>query len=849
MDKPLLPNIGVIAQVHDTWGDRWQARHQIVSRLARYFRVVWMNPALTWRESLATPAPNLRRDRSSDLGFDIYTPEPWLPALYRPRWLSETIFREHLKRARRILIRRGCERIILASWRARFDNGWSDVPFDLRCYHVDDEYSFSPVETPIGPDEMRMLREADQIFVTSRSLLDKKGGINANTALVPNGVDYLAFATPQEEPPDLAGIPHPRIGYAGFLKEQLDWSLLLELATRRPGWSLVFVGPVSPRLAPVAQVGALRRLPNVYFLGAKPTHAVPAYTQNFDVCVMPYRRDDYTKYIYPLKLHEYLATGRPTVGTRIRSLEEFENVLRLACTADDWTQALEKALEPSANSEGCRAERQQIAKRHDWDIQVWTIARTLLTRVAPNLAEDLPMLKGSPALSPILPGRQPLRQEPLTPSLHVSDRGEAAAKAAVAPLTTEATPLRPPQGASAGIGTVLLVSPWYRPAVGGVVEVAERLHRTLNASGVETHLLIAHDGHGGIKADKSTPRLWRMSSASAAFHRLTVKNILATTLRGSLAYWRLHRFVNRHRIKTIIILYPIGYAWLFVLLRRLTPVRLIASLHGNDVTKSEAYEAPALWLLRRVLQTSDAVATCAEHLSAKAQELCPGKKLDIELIPNCVDTQLFAPPPPGFIRKHLEPTFVHVSNFAPKKRTIDIVDAFADSRIPANARLVMVGDGPAKEQTIARATKLGVADRITFVGSQKDVRAFLWEADVFVLASDDEGAPLALLEAMACGLPYVSTPWGPAAMLPPGECGLVVPPHSPELLGAAMGSLITNLQNCREMGLRARFRAENDFKEDKYVERHLDLIRRIEQNTGGPGEPLLRVASAEQFPQ
>jgi glycosyltransferase involved in cell wall biosynthesis len=830
MKSPLLPEIGVLAQVHDTWGDQWQARHHLVSRLARYFRVVWMNPALGWRESFLRGHFRGQRIAQNviaecDSGLEIYTPGRWLPTFYRLRWLSKIALRQHVKRARKMLLRQGAKRIVLATWRARFDNGWSDLPFDLRSYHIDDEYSFSPVETPIGADEMRMLREADQVFVTSRSLLQKKGGFNPHTYLVPNGVDYQAFATPRSEPEDLRAIARPRIGYTGVLKEQLDWPLLFSLAQRHPNWSFVFVGPTS-KLASSADFNGLKKLANVFFLGSKPTSAVPAYTQNFDVCVMPYRRDDYTKYIYPLKLHEYLASGRPAVGTRIHALEEFERVVRLACTEEEWSTALAAALEPAANSDEARKERQTVAMLHDWDVQAWKIACTLAESVAPELAEHLPILRSNsvaraaPAeiqMSGAKAQRAAAREPAASPALLIDNPSETKQ-----PGITGSRRRAP-------IGPVLLVSPWYRPAVGGVVEVAERLHRKLNENGVETHLLIAHDGRGGLEEIDAADRVWRLGSASDAFHSTNPKSILATAMRGSAAYWRLQRFVRERGIRAVVALYPIGYSWLFVLLRKLTGVKLVASLHGNDVTRSDSYGVLAHWLLRRTLDTSDAVITCASHLSRKAREICSEKRLEIELIPNCVDTIQFTPRPANFERGDERPTFVHVSNFAAKKRTLDIVEAFADQRIPAEARLIMVGDGPLRERTAGRAKELGVFDRVAFVGAQKDVRPFLWASDVFVLASDDEGAPLAVLEGMACGLPYVSTEWGPAAILPPGECGLVVPAHAPKALAAAMAQIIADPVKCRKMGEQARHRAVNDFREDQYVDRHIRLIERIER--------------------
>jgi glycosyltransferase involved in cell wall biosynthesis len=829
MTQPLFPDIGVVAQVQDDWGGNWQARHQVLSRLSRYFRVVWMNPPINWRKVFS------RRDRNHGTtndqpGFKVYDPEPWLPSIYRPSRLRSLILREHLRRARGQLLRQGCTTTILSLWRPNSETEWSSVPFDFRCYHIDDEYSFSPVEVPIAANEMQLLKQADQVFVTSRALLEKKGWINPNTFFVPNGVAYQAFATPEPEPSDLAPVPHPRIGYAGFLKEQLDWPLLRKLAAQHSSWSFVFVGPRSPRPIFRTELKELESRKNVFFLGVKPSRLVPAYVQHFDVCIMPYRQDDYTKYIYPLKLHEYLASGLPTVGTRIRSLDEFSDVVDLPCSFEEWSKALEEAAAPAANGPELRAARQAVAKKHDWDVQVGLMASTLLRRIAP---ERLSLLSGTDLIR-ALPTPASARQTAVQPATSgvFQPAMEAPAAKNGQPAPALGQRVSPAEKANPPVGPVLLVSPWYRPAVGGVVEVAERLHRTFREAGVETHLLIAHEGRGGLVAEAKIPHLWRLASASSAFDRLTLKSLVATFLTGSLAFWRLRRFVREYKFRSVILLYPISYSWLFLLLRRTSDIRLISSLHGNDVTKFETYGTNSRWLIRQVLRSSDAIIGCAEHLVRKAQEIVADRRLPLSLIPNCVDSEYFCTPPPGFIRKDSRPTFVHVSNFAPKKRTVDIVEAFADPRVPINTRLIMVGDGPERMAASEKARALGVFERMEFVGMQNDVRPFLWNADVFILASDDEGAPLALLEAMACGLPWVSTAWGPAAMLPPEECGLVVPPHAPNQLAAAMAQIIQSPERYTAMGRRARHRAETDFREDTYVQRHLDLIRRVEESEG-----------------
>jgi len=109
------------------------------------------------------------------------------------------------------------------------------------------------------------------------------------------------------------------------------------------------------------------------------------------------------------------------------------------------------------------------------------------------------------------------------------------------------------------------------------------------------------------------------------------------------------------------------------------------------------------------------------------------------------------------------------------------------------------------------------------------VRPYLWNADVFVLASDEESGPLALLEAMACGLPWVATPWGVAAMLPAGECGLTVPCRSPQALARALSELLNDPARRKAMGIRARARAEAEFEIGWYINAHIALLTEIQR--------------------
>jgi glycosyltransferase involved in cell wall biosynthesis len=412
-NSPLMPDVGVVALIADDWNISWRRRHQILTRLARYFHVMWVSPAPEWRQMLRStsqPVPNFT-DSLLPPGFSVYAPESFPPQIYWPRWLGGLAQRLRFSRARRMLVQRGCERIILYICRPDFGSAVASVPHDVSCYHIDDEYSFSKVDLPLDPIESQLIRAVDQVIVHSRGLLEKKGLLNPHVALVPNGVDYQAYAQPQPEPQDLSPIPHPRIGYTGLLKNQLDWPLICNLILRHREWSYVFVGPQAPHPDAAETIRLLASRPNVYFLGAKSVEELSSYPQHFDVCIMPYCLDGYTKYIYPLKLHEFLASGRPVVGTPIRSVQEFSHIITIADTPDAWSIALTDSLSVAANRSERVDARRSVARQHDWNILVRQVARILAERLGTTYLDRFekgaPELDSALLLSPLATRRRP----------------------------------------------------------------------------------------------------------------------------------------------------------------------------------------------------------------------------------------------------------------------------------------------------------------------------------------------------------------------------------------------------------------------------------------------------------
>lgn len=381
-------SVGVLALVPDQWEDIVMPRHQVLARLARHFPVMWMAPAPNWREYVDWRRPHFfAADRfdSPVPGLEVYRPGWNRARLYRPRALARHFLRSRLAAARRRLLARGATHIVLYLWRDEFAEALDCVAHDASCYHIDDEYRFSFDEVPNSPRELALLRRVDQVIVHSPGLMRKKGAENPHTALVPNGVDFAAFSTLRAIPQDLARIPRPRVGYAGVIKKQLDLALLARLAEARPGYSFVLVGPVLNVSGKQAQIERLQSLPNVHFLGSKPVTDLPAYVQHFDVCLLCYEVNAYTNCIYPLKLNEYLATGRPVVAAPIETLRELD-VVTIAVSDADWLSAIDRHVAENPPGPAAAARRVDFARRHDWDALADRIAGLLRQALARRTA-------------------------------------------------------------------------------------------------------------------------------------------------------------------------------------------------------------------------------------------------------------------------------------------------------------------------------------------------------------------------------------------------------------------------------------------------------------------------------
>lgn len=169
--------------------------------------------------------------------------------------------------------------------------------------------------------------------------------------------------------------------------------------------------------------------------------------------------------------------------------------------------------------------------------------------------------------------------------------------------------------------------------------------------------------------------------------------------------------------------------------------------------------------------------------------------------------------------------FGFVGRFVPVKDLPTLIGAFAlvSRRIPA-AWLLMVGDGPERARVAALCRSLGVGDRVVFTGWRHDMSAVYGALDIGVLASRQEGTPLALIEAMAAGRPVVSTAAGGVAdVVAHGRTGLLVPPGDVGAMADAMAHLASDAALRARFGADARREIDERFGVDRTVTAMMDL--------------------------
>jgi glycosyltransferase involved in cell wall biosynthesis len=222
-----------------------------------------------------------------------------------------------------------------------------DLPRELTIYDNMDELSaFRGASPSLLGLEVELLGRADLVFTGGASLYEAKRHRHDNVHCFPSSIDVGHFGRARKGPPepsDLAEVPRPRLGFFGVVDERFDTELLAALASLRPNWHFVMIGPVvkiDPALLPH---GA-----NIHWLGSKAYTDLPEYLAHWDIGLMPFALNESTRFISPTKTPEFLAAGLPVVSTPVRDVVDAygkEGFVEVASTAADVIAAAEHLMQ------------------------------------------------------------------------------------------------------------------------------------------------------------------------------------------------------------------------------------------------------------------------------------------------------------------------------------------------------------------------------------------------------------------------------------------------------------------------------------------------------------------------
>ncbi len=371
------------------WAGVPHRQHELALGLSDYFDLLYLEPPADDADQLYSVFP---ADPGNGPEFGLRN----LPEQLRivrtgarlPKWLWYLSARADKIRFRRALgeLANTFQRLPRILW---VDGGSSAptmevVPHDLLVYDcVDLDWTYSRVR--IRRAALRrwhdlLLKRADIIFFSMRSLYEEQKQLRSNCFFVPNACSLAHFTNSPPCPVLLQMIKPPIIGFVGaMLEERFDSDLLAFAATKHQEWSFVLIGGADEQVRRQLAV-----IPNIHFLGRQPHGEMPVYLAHSDVLLIPNQTQSELRYCFPKKLYEYLAVGRPIVSTAIPEVSALDGLVKIARSPEEFVRKIEECLAENADpalSARLVAERQAVARENTWEKRVEQIVGILDTEL------------------------------------------------------------------------------------------------------------------------------------------------------------------------------------------------------------------------------------------------------------------------------------------------------------------------------------------------------------------------------------------------------------------------------------------------------------------------------------
>jgi len=376
----LMPASASIIAFSKDWHEDPTSNHHVLRELAKTRRVLWLN-------SIATRAPKVsnrdfgkirRKLREFARGpvnveNDLWVFSPLvipLPHSKAARQANQWLLRATIGTLKRRL---GIHDFHLWTFLPNVAGYVGTLGESLSVYYCVDEWSMFAYldQSETIAAERALLSKVDCVFAINEALAESKRAVNPATYVAPHGVDHASFSRALDDatriPPDIAALPRPVIGFYGTLRYWVDFDLVAHVARARPSWSIALIGQRLDDVGPIAG------LPNVHLLGRKPHRELPAYCKGMDVGIIPYRIDERTRFVNPIKLREYLSAGLPVVSTAVHEVRRYDRWCTIAEDGPAFVAAIDRAL--MGDSPALRRERSRAMQAETWQVRVADVAR------------------------------------------------------------------------------------------------------------------------------------------------------------------------------------------------------------------------------------------------------------------------------------------------------------------------------------------------------------------------------------------------------------------------------------------------------------------------------------------
>ena len=247
--------------------------------------------------------------------------------------------------------------------------------YDMYSSHTGNEKE-QDLQLSIKKKEKTIINNSDIIFTVSEQIKNCIKFTNKTIHIIHHGVDYNSFQIKKNNEHSIKRnvetINRPILGYIGSMFSKIDFALLNYTAVCKPNWSILLIGSWwLKNEKDIELFDELINKDNVHYLGEKPKEQLPGYLSQMDVCLMPFKKIEFVKYMAPLKLLEYLAAGKPIVAIDREVKYDFSEFIKVASTKKDFVAAIGEALEEERQNDKSLVEaRKNIARENSWETRV-----------------------------------------------------------------------------------------------------------------------------------------------------------------------------------------------------------------------------------------------------------------------------------------------------------------------------------------------------------------------------------------------------------------------------------------------------------------------------------------------